>query len=457
MLQTDWTAGTQVRTRLDPGRLDRLRRAIDPVLVLEMLHRHWSYPRRHNLNLVSCDVLRMHPRGEEFVICYEIQMKGPDGPVKVELFGELVPHSTELHCREAIARLRKRRRRQVPRSGPIEWISAVPDLHLVIRFTGLDEKIPGLIFLREPDRLLPILSESTVPPWLRLGDIRATLLSHRLGKRCVARFNFAELDIRSGTKARNAVIAKMLRANSARGRSLLSTLRSLRNVGFDERSEVRVPRPIAYLEDWDVALMHEAPGEPLATLPDCALLKASALAGRAMAKLHQCEHLAPRRHGVVDELELLTNWVVMASGAFPNLEEPLRKTYESVRSNLVDLRKADLKLIHRDFHEKQVLVDHETTTLIDFETLSLGDPALDAGNFLAHLYLLELQRGEDFSELRAAFIDSYLRSTAVDIRPRLEPYVNAARLRLACIYAFSSAWHCLSEPLLDGQGLGLKC
>ena len=51
-------------------------------------------------------------------------------------------------------------------------------------------------------------------------------------------------------------------------------------------------------------------------------------------------------------------------------------------------------LVHRDFHDGQVLLDESYAVgLIDFDLMAAGDPALDVANFLCHLELREHQGG----------------------------------------------------------------
>ena len=42
-------------------------------------------------------------------------------------------------------------------------------------------------------------------------------------------------------------------------------------------------------------------------------------------------------------------------------------------------------MIHRDFYDTQVLWDGARAWIVDFDQLSVGDPALDLGHFVAHL------------------------------------------------------------------------
>ncbi len=47
--------------------------------------------------------------------------------------------------------------------------------------------------------------------------------------------------------------------------------------------------------------------------------------------------------------------------------------------------------IHRDFYDKQLIVDGDSVALLDFDNLAIGDRAQDYGNFLGHCRLRQLQ------------------------------------------------------------------
>jgi aminoglycoside phosphotransferase (APT) family kinase protein len=106
--------------------------------------------------------------------------------------------------------------------------------------------------------------------------------------------------------------------------------------------------------------------------------------------------------------------------------------------------------IHRDLHDKQVLVEPGGGIgVLDFDTLALGDPALDLGNLLAHLDLRALQHRcseVDAERLGAALLDGY--GTRTTLRERAAAYAQATRVRLACVYAFRPSWPGLPDQLL---------
>lgn len=106
-------------------------------------------------------------------------------------------------------------------------------------------------------------------------------------------------------------------------------------------------------------------------------------------------------------------------------------------------------LLHRDLHDKQVLVDEAGEVgVLDFDLLAAGDPALDLGNLLAHLDLRAAQGlVVDAAPLRAAVLAGYGPSGAV--LSRLPAYERATRLRLAAVYAFRPRWAAAAASLLS--------
>ena len=106
--------------------------------------------------------------------------------------------------------------------------------------------------------------------------------------------------------------------------------------------------------------------------------------------------------------------------------------------------------VHRDFHDKQVVVqEHGGIGVLDFDTLSLGEPAVDVANALAHFELRALQGICSMAAARAAasaFLEGYAPDGATAMR--LQPYLDATRLRLACLYALRPAWRQVPESLI---------
>ena len=88
--------------------------------------------------------------------------------------------------------------------------------------------------------------------------------------------------------------------------------------------------------------------------------------------------------------------------------------------------------IHRDFYADQVLVDGARLYLLDFDLFCLGDPALDAGNFIAHLTEYALRVLGDAGALACherAFEDTFCQSHGEHARSAVRGYATLTLAR----------------------------
>ncbi len=415
-----------------PG-VARLRAALDPRRVLDALRDGPCCPTAPGLRATGCRVDRLYPRGAKgFVIGYEIDLES-DGTRRTERrFGELVPGDGEAHFRDAAFSLAKPRRSQLPMDDPGAGLAWLPDPGVVLRRPGLDERIDALRLLREPHVLLASLPAH--------GDLAerdgyaGRLLAHRLGKRCVARLSAG--DGRPGASA----IAKMFAARRDRARHAYRQMQMLVGAGFGPRAAVRIPRPLALAARWDTVLMEDVSGAPVCCLsrPDPAA--GAAGAGRALAALHRAAIEPDRRHGVDDELAILDEWVRRVAQVYPRRAAAFDAAFSAVRGRLERCRAFTPVAVHRDFHEKQVAVrDDGSAVLMDFDTLCVSDAALDAGNFVAHLELAEIEgRIPDAAATTHAFEAGYGAPPDRGFADRVQAHRRATLLRLACLHAFAA-------------------
>ncbi|SDS03437.1 phosphotransferase family protein [Microlunatus soli] len=174
------------------------------------------------------------------------------------------------------------------------------------------------------------------------------------------------------------------------------------------------------------------PGTPLtAMLAGAGAADACAAVGRRLAQLHR---IAPGeiadadlgRHGPDEEIAVLRRWTELAA-AYRLQPRPTELPTPPCP--------AALRLIHRDFHDGQVIMNGVVPGVLDFDLLALGDPALDLANFLAHLELRAHQGLlADLPAATAATLQGYRPDASV--RSALPGYLATARLRLRAVYAF---------------------
>lgn len=290
---------------------------------------------------------------------------------------------------------------------------------------------------RGEDPRLPALAELAARPGARL-------LVHRLGRRGVAR-------LPDGTYAKAVRPARLpgLAAAASRAAALRGDFDVAQPVEVDER------RGVLRCSALRGTALHDR-------LEDRA---AAAAAGAAVRSLHSCTpppglaaHDATAEAAVVDE------WVARLSGALrivrgtgtdPSAAGVVARRAGALAPRVRDALQAGAQrpapvAVHRDLHDKQILVDGDRVGLLDFDTLALGEPALDLANLLAHIELRALQ-GRCAPAASRAARDSVLTAYRPDesLRERIAPYAAAAFLRLACVYAFRPVRPGLLKALLE--------
>ena len=111
---------------------------------------------------------------------------------------------------------------------------------------------------------------------------------------------------------------------------------------------------------------------------------------------------------------------------------------------------AELVVLHRDLHDKQLLLENsDPVGLLDLDLAACGDPAVDLANLLVHLELRALQGHCTEARARvcaAALLEGY--SPGPALLGRLAPYATATRLRLAGLYCFRPARPGLVDELI---------
>ncbi|MHC5005292.1 MAG: phosphotransferase, partial [Planctomycetota bacterium] len=174
--------------------------------------------------------------------------------------------------------------------------------------------------------------------------------------------------------------------------------------------------------------------------------------GAALRSLHdgQPPRHAPT-HDAAAEVRVLRSWVEGVRELTDLDGAALAATAARVERLLLDDAPAPTATVHRDFHDKQILIRTKGRVgLLDFDQLASGEPELDVANMLAHLELRHLQdrctaAGTDAAG--AGFLEGY--GSADLAGRRLRAYFEATRLRLACVYACRPRWRAVARAILE--------
>ena len=161
--------------------------------------------------------------------------------------------------------------------------------------------------------------------------------------------------------------------------------------------------------------------------------------------------LQARIHTAADEAEVVASWGAhaTASASDPVDHERIRRMVDGARALLVEGVAGPTALSHRDLHDKQVLWHHRHgLALLDLDTVTIADAALDLGNVRAHLELRFRQGVLDGrrAQVAKATVDDTAHQLGVSDE-RLAAYETAARVRIACVYAYRPRWAALALDL----------
>lgn len=321
------------------------------------------------------------------------------------------------------------------------------DIRLIIPVFPFDPRLESL------KKFIPDSEESDVPGLLStiLGTNAEIagyeILSYRLEKRCVFRYT---VSAQNGSFNQRRIIAKVL-GNSG-FKKAVEILAELEKEGFeyDSADSLTIPRILGSDDGLGAVFMEDIPGLSLHFLMDKAIFGHGCSAGgRTLLKLHGIETVALKTYTIGEELGNLRKFLELISNMYPEFRDSLKSRFDDLSSGMPD-EPARTVFSHRDFFDKQILYSDSRTALLDCDNAALADPALDVGNFIAHLILRKLQHPDCATNIDRgidAFIKSY-GNTGRDFTERTMWWIRAALLRLSALYLLRPRWRDIAPELL---------
>ena len=302
-------------------------------------------------------------------------------------------------------------------------LAIAPELGLVIYPFPLDPRLKLLVKASDPKRAQRKLSSLLGRPF-RTCEI--DVLRYVPLRRCQMRFHLTDRDGKQWL-----VLGKLFR--DERGESIHHSMRAAWTL-FAENGDpsLTVPAPLGYCPDWRILVQEHVPGETLYTLQRLggAREEMYRLAARSLRVLQRGPLNPCSRYTVPDELRLI-------SDSFSDLRSlgiersDFARSLDRIAGTGARISPSVETPVHRDFYDKQLIADGPRMAMIDFDTLARGCPEIDAGNFVAHLFLRTLQGDMPppiALRAREAFLNEYQPQ-----RPDLVAFFESAALfRLAC-------------------------
>jgi ABC-type multidrug transport system fused ATPase/permease subunit len=290
-----------------------------------------------------------------------------------------------------------------------EPFAAVEQLNVVLYAFPIDLELPGLPAATDPagalDLALAVVPEATA--------CRVELVAYGRSGRCVLRY-----EVDCGEAAEPATLyAKVYPAELGEaGRQAAGTLAEALSPAF------AVGRTLAYHPGIHLALQQPVPGRPR-------LLESLEAGGgdaldddlAACARLAAAVHAAPvggaAERTVQAELRAVRGELLGVGGRAPSLGVRLSRWLASVEAAAAATAPLPLAVAHGGLTSAKVLFDGGRCGLIGLDGVCLAEPALDLGQFLAHLRVAAAgagRAGQEADRLAAHLLAAYARAAGAD-------------------------------------------
>ena len=411
--------------------------------------------RNSHFDLTVRDVLLR----DNWLVVYRLHLSPTAGGVAQTRF-LVAHHFSDSKFDKAAVRIDKMARavgKWDPVAPQLVWRSASEKL-LIYPFP-LDTKISHLADAANPETVRERLSNQGGPLLNELASLphcRVEAVRHVPMKRCQLRYTFCD-----AKDAGVSVYAKTFRRD--RGEKLYHSMLDVASL-FTEQgdSSLITPRPLAYLPKWQMVVQEEAAGRTLRELLQDgeATEEPMAAATRSVAVLHNSSLEVEEHHGPEDEMKAIS----AAHGRLARLgyaSAGFEPSLSRIRDLASELPGAAPVPVHRDFYDRQLLIDGDRIALIDLDGLTGGHREIDIANFQVHLYLRSLQGQASSAQVRRwqhAFLTEYLRSGS-EPPPnsiRLGFYLATTYFRLACKYRLRSEGALIGARLLGAAETALN-
>jgi len=254
----------------------------------------------------------------------------------------------------------------------------IADPHAV----SADPAMPFIAQALDPAYMQPRLRSLAGPAGgdLELRAIRVT--RWKPGRRCLI-----EYDLDSDASALPRTLIGKVRAKSFDA-STYTLVKQLAERDFEPNSAdgVSVPAVRGALAECHMWLQDKVSGTPAwEALIGSDGLQAARRIGGAIAKLQRALPAPSRTHTIADEIAHLHKALDNVRVLHHEWDSRLRAVQRACALLGATVRDTPASAVHRDFYHDQVIIDPDRVWLLDLDLVAEGNPALDAGNFTAHL------------------------------------------------------------------------
>jgi thiamine kinase-like enzyme len=129
-------------------------------------------------------------------------------------------------------------------------------------------------------------------------------------------------------------------------------------------------------------------------------------AAQRLTTLNHCNVPCPVRETNSEQLKEANKKIRKLQRVFPGLQERLVRLQSILEETLSGLEPTPQRVVHGDFHLRQMLLHQNQVVLFDFDECSLGDPVEDVANFIADLHTYSFNEAL-IEQMSQTFLESY--------------------------------------------------
>ncbi|MEN8207522.1 MAG: phosphotransferase [Pseudomonadota bacterium] len=293
------------------------------------------------------------------------------------------------------------------------------------------------------------------------------VLRHRPGRRCLIAYEVSGTR-ETGHTSGCSLVGKV-RARGLDKRTWQLNM-ALHATGFAQGNSdgIEVPEPVGIIPGFNMWLQQRVNGQPAWTaLSGNDGSNTAQRMAAAIHKLHAANIPARRTHTIKDEMQVLEKVLADVMASQPQWRGRLERILAASRRLVGKTVQTGLTGIHRDFYHDQVLVDGNRLYLLDLDLYCMGDPALDVGNFIAHLQEQSLRLRDDanaLADIVQTLVGHYQQLAGQDMAEAIDSYRILTLVRHIAISQrikdrrkYTSSLIEVCEQQLGGSRAGLCC
>ncbi len=246
-----------------------------------------------------------------------------------------------------------------------------------------DPAMPFIALALDPAYMQPRLRSITAGAGEGVALRAIRVVRWKPGRRCLLEY---QLSGANGSGCCRTLMGKVRARSFDAPTYALARQLGANGFGADSVDGISVPPVRGVVPECHMWLQDKVPGTPgWEAISGAKGVHAARRIGAAIAKLQRALPPSAKRHSMADEVVALSGALDNVRALLPKWDVRLRAVQRACELLAAGAGATPKSSVHRDFYHDQVIVDGERVWLLDLDIVAEGDPALDAGNFTAHL------------------------------------------------------------------------